>query len=434
MNRFCSRILPSLVLLLTVPPASCNEDLATRAEIAERRLAAHPKDWDAWSELLSMRLAMGDFDRAEALLEKWRIQKPAVTAKLAEIDRLEGNLAKARNQFDQAIACWNRALEKGADKVTLFEKIAQVRMEQENWEDAVEAWSEILGLLSRKATANKQSAWLQKTELECLVKRSECFVRLRNWERAREDIQRANALDPTSESVQKWYPLFESYDTWITELKALDRGVTESSTMEEQVTRLLARSVFFLRKSLPALAAEDAKQAHHVAPAMLRTRFWKGICAHWNNKPEEASPIAMPAQADEQQNYRAWILAADQIRLIQGLDALKDADQQADVLLRLRQPYFALAATDFLDGSVLRAKAFRALKETVQARRAAQRAAELHPDSPQALLIWAESEFENGNIRETLELTAKIISLKDAHWSAEAARLREQASAARGIR
>jgi tetratricopeptide (TPR) repeat protein len=396
-------------LILSGPVCFSNEHLATRAEVAERRITSQPKDWNAWSDLVEARLAMGDLLRAGAALEKWRNQKPSVTGKFPVIDFLEGRLAQEQRQLDAAVSCWMRALEKGADKTALLPKIANLRMQQERWTEAVDALSEVLRVLPLKGASKKPVERELGIRVECLMMRAGCRVRMKNWLLAREHVYEANELNPGSAAVKRWFPLFESSDAWLGELERLDRAVADASTEEDRVNRLLERCLFFVGKSLVIPAFEDAVQAHKLAPGLLRARFWKGMCAHLAKK-------------------------AEQVGRVQALDALKDPDQQAESLMHLQQPYFASVVTESSDGSIARASALRALGEMVPARRAAQRAVEKHPDSPRALLVWAEFEFENGNLEQTLALTSRILAMPDATFHAAATRLQTQAAASRGTR
>jgi hypothetical protein len=257
---------------------------------------------------------------------------------------------------------------------------------------------------------------------------------MRNWLLAREDVYEANELNPGSAAVKRWFPLFESSDAWLGELERLDRAVADASTEEDRVNRLLERCLFFVGKSLVIPAFEDAVQAHKLAPGLLRARFWKGMCAHLAKKTGEVAPVALPEREGDALKYRQWIFEAEQVGRVQALDALKDPDQQAESLMHLQQPYFASVVTESSDGSIARASALRALGEMVPARRAAQRAVEKHPDSPRALLVWAEFEFENGNLEQTLALTSRILAMPDATFHAAATRLQTQAAASRGTR
>jgi hypothetical protein len=158
------------------------------------------------------------------------------------------------------------------------------------------------------------------------------------------------------------------------------------------------------------------------------------MCAHLAKKTGEVAPVALPEREGDALKYRQWIFEAEQVGRVQALDALKDPDQQAESLMHLQQPYFASVVTESSDGSIARASALRALGEMVPARRAAQRAVEKHPDSPRALLVWAEFEFENGNLEQTLALTSRILAMPDATFHAAATRLQTQAAASRGTR
>jgi tetratricopeptide (TPR) repeat protein len=66
----------------------------------------------------------------------------------------------------------------------------------------------------------------------------------------------------------------------------------------------------------------------------------------------------------------------------------------------LQQPLMALEVVGSVDGSLVKVSAYRMLGELVKARKAAARALELHPDSPEVRFMWAEVEFENGNLNE----------------------------------
>jgi len=162
---------------------------------------------------------------------------------------------------------------------------------------------------------------------------------------------------------------------------------------------------------------------------MPRTRLWKGLCKAANDPEADTAPVRNPNS-----NYLAWILHPEQQAKLDALDSLSDPEQQAEVLLQLRQPEMAWLIVQNLDGSIAKVKALRQMNDEFRTRRAAQRAAQLHPQSAEALLLLAEVELENGNQAESIHLAEKVLTMADPRARDRATNLRNNALAVKGTR
>jgi tetratricopeptide (TPR) repeat protein len=393
----CCSIKALLYVFTCIPCLSLRAqiDEASRAEIAQRRLLSHPKDWSAWETLVRTQLSLEDLERAQKTVERWHSQPGIPEDTAIRLAVLEGFLARKQGQPEKALLLWQRALPRGPLKAEALLQIAEVEAERKNWTQAVAAISEFI-LLRPRSTGP-------------LVARAEWRLQLRQWQAAVDDIESANRLNPTDSAVQKIFPLLESQSTWLPELQALDRAVDSASSAPLKSEALMRRSVFFLHKSWNRLALEDAQQALTLNPQSMRAVFWKGLCAHLCDAPQQAAPVMLPADT-----YGEWILHAEQMHRLDRVDSLGDPEAQARVFLELKQPLMALNILQNVKGTVAEAEALRDLGETMRARRAAAHAVETHPNSPQALLLWAELEWKNGNLAEAQTHVERIIKMPES--------------------
>jgi tetratricopeptide (TPR) repeat protein len=329
---------------------------------------------------------MEDWESAEKALRRWRDVSSGLKQVGFRIDLMEGLLAEKQSKPEEAVAHLNRAIQ-GMPVPEALLAIARIRSSQEKWEEAVTSVSVVIS----KETTPQNPAWRARL----LAMRAEWRTRLRDWRSAMEDIEEANRLHAEGTLVQKLYPMLESLRVALSELSDLDRSVAEARTEEAKAETLLNRSVFFLHRNWDMQAYEDAKAAFAAAPEFLYTRFWKGFCAHACGYSKEAAPVLM---ANDE--YREWVLNPSRLEILEGIDALEEEEKQAEALMYLQQPLMALEVVGSVDGSLVKVSAYRMLGELVKARKAAARALELHPDSPEVRFMWAEVEFESGNLNE----------------------------------
>lgn len=393
----------------------------TNAEIAQRRVLSHPKDSVAWEQLVRARIGMKDLDRAERAVQMWRTACGGRKDVVPLIDLLEAVLCSERGRPGDAVMFARRSVSGGIASPEAWNLIAYACAAQEKWEEAIDAISAVISI----ERSQKKAAILAKH----LATRAEWRLRLRDWRNATDDILEANTNDPSEVTVLRLHPRLESSPNWLPELEALDRMVGAAGEDAVRMDLLLKRCVWFLSHAWNAQAYEDAKSASLLGPGLIRVRFWRGFCARLNGQFKDARPV-MESGA----GYREWILESDQLRTLEGIDALNDTEKQAEELLKLKQPLMALEVVGPRDGSIAKVAALRALNDPVRARRAAARAFEMHPDSPEALLLWAEAEFEGGNFEEAQRQIRRILEMDRGSARERALALEDRIRAGSGRR
>jgi tetratricopeptide (TPR) repeat protein len=401
------------------PLARAGDNAAARAEIAERRLKWHSKDGTAWETLVRARLEMGDVERAEKALEKWSKLETRPEKVSPIIHLLRGHVARKRDHPGDALIHWKNALIKEPGNVEALDAVAWAEAAQNNWREAADAVSRLLSIENNPS--------LEARRVGYYVQRANWFLRIRDWARAEADVRTANELDATNAGVKELLPLLESRNQWQPSLEALDKDAEAALSTTDKATVLLKRAVFLLQHAFLIQAFEDAKSAYDLTPDRMDAQFWKSFCAWRNEKPQHVAPFQPKSE-----EYMEWILEEQQLRKVEELGRSRDSERQAEHLLDLKQPYMALHLTREVEGSLAKVKALRALGEQVQARKAAHRALELAPDSPEALLEMAEIEFENGNITEALSAVDRVIKSNNKPARARATALQQTAMRLRG--
>lgn len=395
------------------------EDAATRAEVAERRLKTHFKDWHAWETLVRARLEMGDLERAEKTLIQCSNLEPKSEKVFYILDLLRGHIAKRKGHPEEALLHWTKALSKEPESVEALEAISKVEAAQKKWRDAIDATSRLLSIENNPSIVPRR--------VDYYIQRANWFLRIRAWARAESDVRSANELDATHARVKELLPLLESRNQWQPLMEMLDQKLATAASESEKVAAMLQRAVFLLKHAFPMQAYEDTLLAHDLMPDRLDVQFWRGVCAWQSNQTQHIAPFQ-----PQSKEYFDWILEDPQLRKVEELGVLNEPEKQGEHLLQLKQPYMALQKTRELDGSLAKVKALRALGEKVQARKAAHRALKLMPDSPEVLLEMAEIEFENGNLTEALSSVDLILKRNHPSTHERAIALKQKALGSRG--
>src|SRR6202035_3284599 len=93
-------------------------------------------------------------------------------------------------------------------------KLAKLSESQERWQEAVD-WR--TGILAPDQT------------VAGLIARATDYLKLRAWNKAFADLNKANAIDATDETLKKELPQFELLWKFIPQIKILDAKIAKSS-------------------------------------------------------------------------------------------------------------------------------------------------------------------------------------------------------------
>jgi tetratricopeptide (TPR) repeat protein len=364
------------------------------AEWSERNLEKNPRDEVAWAGLVEARLKDKDFARAEKALADWKSKVPKPSANL---DRLRGELALARDAIPDAIDAWLRYL----------------KAEPKDWETRVQlsvaysrqrAWKEAVRELSNVIEGNPHAA--------AYSQRAACRIRLHDWPGAESDVREANHLDATESVVRSLLPRFERARDWLPAVKKLDSAITKEP---DNISLLLDRAEWLFGAGFLDAGLDDVQAALKTNPKSLRAQIWNGAVAWERGDVRSAGDVLELRFGDFGKEFRTGL---------KSIDASTDPEARARFLLSHKQPLLALSEVRNADGSPAKAHALLELGRSPEAGVAARRAAELHPDDPEAWLVLGRLELHNGNIGEALEALNRSTKIKR---SSEAEALRTTA-------
>ncbi|HWB61810.1 MAG TPA: tetratricopeptide repeat protein [Chthoniobacteraceae bacterium] len=235
-------------------------DTASAAEICRRILLLDPKD-DAIREKRARDLfELGEYKDCQAELDAWaRVDKkvpPAATD-------IAGDLAHARADDDetadaQAVKLWLAYIAMKPREPETYKKIAEIYEQQSDW-------TELDGILTK----------LIKVEDSALTRVTRACARLelRHWDDAIADINKANQLDATDDSVKQWLPQFETLEKSLPKIKDLDRKI--AAAKKPDAFLLLERGKIFLDIGRDSLALQDADAALKALPGSRRAILQK---------------------------------------------------------------------------------------------------------------------------------------------------------------
>lgn len=352
---------------------------ALQAEYCDAKLPTAPKDNRLWEQLVDARIHLGDFRRAEEALKIWRHNVPKLPKADPVVDRLEGDLAFARQDVAGAVAAWRRYLHLAPRDADAWDRLASALEALGDFRGAVDAVSGVLKL---------------KPDAAHYAKRAHSFIRLRDWARASADLQEGNKLDATNSEIQALYPIFERQAEWMPKLQALDRAVQKQRGKGGEAAALLERTDFLDQQGWYDLADEDASKAFALAPHSLEAQLWKGVLG-WQlrNKGEVLNVWATDAD-NRNAKWRGIVVS---------IDRETDPEVRAASLVELGQLGLALAQVESVDGAVVKAEVLEKLQQHPRAVQAAKRAVEVHPQDAIAWVVLAHCDFIDGNLKEAVQ-------------------------------
>ena len=369
---------PNLSQLRTqLSAAEKAEDHPAVIELCRRILLAAPTDSETWEKLADTQLAQQDFDRCEATLDQWQ---KAVKRPPPAIEDLRGDLAFALKDYPKAEKRWLAFVAAKPDRddlVATFVKLAGLCVAQSRWRDYAEYQSRIVAL---KDTAAHR------------VDRATALLRLRRWDDAYIDINKANALDSSDASVKQWLPQFERLHQFLPRVKALDAEIAKSP---DDVSLLLDQARVFTLADRTPLALENCEKALQLQPLSMRARIQTGEALLDSSRPDDAAKLQVSnklARASDQH--------VDEV----ALRRLGEADT---LLLKNPKDADALAA---------RAKTLRELRQFTLSLADARAALAINDASAAAHFEVAHDLDELGQKKEALAHVRRATDLDPNDW------------------
>ena len=199
-----------------------------------------------------------------------------------------------------------------------------------------------------------------------IAARAGALARMHQWDAANVAIRKANDLDATDMTVQKWFPLLEQVTQVLPRIKALDTQIAAKSKAPEP---LLDQAAIFSDIGLASIALSSARRALALAPGSVRARIQAGEAQLDLGHPAEAAKFKVSQALKRGDNGHLSPQTLAEL-------GLRDADIE-----RTPGKPGPLAA---------RSKALRNLNQYVLALDDARAALHLDPNSPDA-------EFEMGH-------------------------------------
>lgn len=350
-----------------------DEDDLHIAEFSEQSLQKNPQDESAWARLVTARIKDKDLDRAEKALANWKskVAKPS-----ANLDRLQGEFAFARNDMPAAIEAWLRCLKADPKDWETRAHLADAYGNQRDWSSAIRE-------LSTAIQGNREAG--------LFAQRAGYRVRAHDWAAAEADIQEANRLDTTHPQVRNLLPRFERSKEWLPTVKKLDASIAKDPG---NVSLRLERAEWLVGLGFPDAGMDDVQAAIKANSKSLRAQVWLGVIEWERGNPKNAGDVMKLPFAEFSKEFRTGL---------RTIDTNADPEVRARFLLTHKQPLLALNEVRDVDGSPAKARALLDLNRLPEAGVAARRAVELHADDSEAWLTLGRLELENGNIQDALE-------------------------------
>ena len=384
-------------------------DYAATAELSRRILEITPTDSAIWKKLAATQLHLKDYDRCGVTLDRWdKAVKPRPTV----IDDLRGDLAFDLKNYNEAEQHWLAFIAtkpKRDEAVETFEKLAGLCVVQSRWRDNLEFRNKIMAL--KDTAANR-------------VTRATAFLRLHRWDEAYVDMNKANALDPSDETVKDWLPQFERLAQILPRIKALDAQIAKSPN---DIAPLLDRARAFTLVDRPLLALDDCEQAMKLQPASIRARIQTGEALLDNNRYEDAVKLKIGRRLKRGTDKHVGEQA---LRQLGAADALlsrnpKDSDAlalRAKILRELQQYTLSLddarAALAIDDKSAAAhfevAHDFDELNQPKDAITHARRATDLDANDPVKWCFRGVLEAQRANFAGAIDAQTRSLALQES--------------------
>src|SRR5438477_4071288 len=153
-----------------------HRDFGNAESVARQILKRAPHHDGAWAALVEARLQINDMSGAEKIVGEWRAAERQAGTKLEEA---VGDVALARQDEQEAILHWQKALGRAPKNEPVLRKIAELEHLHRHWIEEETAWSALI------KTRDFADARLRRA----ITRR-----KLHRWEDAFADLQKARLL------------------------------------------------------------------------------------------------------------------------------------------------------------------------------------------------------------------------------------------------
>ncbi len=264
--------------------ASRDGDAAALHELALRLLDYQPDNADLWAARLEGLAGMGQWVR---LREKFSQAPEAVLANPVLLP-VRARMEAAAENFSAERALW-------AELAGRTDVDADLRREGfRDW-----GW----GLRREKQWSQLNdvaSDWLTwEAVIEPLLLRVEASLNLRQFAKARVDLNAARDLDATNEEVREETPRVERGERLAEEMTALDAAVAAAKRDPQP---LMDRALACLRAGFGGLAIPDLEAAQRLAPGSTAVRILTEI-AHYLNTGKQVDDSLVRIDGDRWNTY-----------------------------------------------------------------------------------------------------------------------------------
>jgi tetratricopeptide (TPR) repeat protein len=280
-------------LSIELDRARRHRDVGSAESMARQILKRAPHHDGAWAALVEARLQMNDVAGAEKILSEWRAAERQAGTQLEEAI---GDVALTRQDEQEAILHWQKALARDPKNERVLRKIAELEHVHRHWIEEDAAWST---LIKTRDSADPR------------LRRAVARRQLHRWDDAFADLQRARLLAPDNAQVQEWSQRFERLGKFLDEIRELDTSIGSSSA---DFTLLGDRALAFLRSDDPELALSDAEQARKLAIWAIRPKLLQAIALIELNRSNEGADLLV------RNSIRLEQLSAENLEAFRRLD------------------------------------------------------------------------------------------------------------------
>jgi tetratricopeptide (TPR) repeat protein len=390
-------------------------DKPATIELGRRIVALAPNDGATWDKVAQAQLEKEDYDRAKETLDAWeKAMKPPPAA----IEDYRGDLDLKLKDEKGAEKHWLAFLARKpapADAANIYDKLGDLCAGQKRWADC-ESY-EAKAILAKDSAARR-------------VAHATVLLRLRRWDAAYADMDKANKIDSTDAQVKEWLPKFERLKEVLGEIKDLDGRIAKSPN---NATLWLDRARLLTMAERPLLALDDCDQALKLQPASMRARIQKAEALLDTSEPDEAEKLQVGSNLARDKDKHVSEQALRELGSADAEIAQNPAESlaaRAKTLRGLKQTALALAdaeaALKIDDKSAAAhleaAHAFDTMKQSKEALLHATKASELNPNDGAAWAFRGDLEAQRANYPAAIESFTRSLKLEE---SLEVLRARE---------
>jgi tetratricopeptide (TPR) repeat protein len=309
--------------------ATKEDDKPAIVELSRRILEWAPTDSNVWEQLARTQLVEKDTDRCAKTLDIW---EKTVKPRPAIVDDVRGDLANRREAYKDAERFWRAYIASRPQAIETLDKLAALFEVRKAWRAGVD--------ILNRAIALNDSAVRR-------VLRARFYLKLRNWDAAFADLNRANALDATDASVKEWLPKFEQLRPYLPRIKALDATLAKPGNAAGP---WLARARLLTLAGQPDLALNDAIEAfdNRLPKESMRARIQSGEALLDLGRGAEAAKMNVGRDLVRTEDHHVGEKALNDLgewdaRISQNSGKPEPFVERANILRRLKQYGLALA-------------------------------------------------------------------------------------------